>query len=142
MTINVPVRNGAIIHSLTQSIQHGLANVANVPGLVARVKDENMWREFQVKSTGEHVSYASFDGFVRAPIPRGCDTTPEIIESMGRLASSMTKPPEHRSLSVADHLRQAMQHLESARCITQDETVGEELRQIYERFAAVSKASI
>lgn len=93
MTIAIAVRNGAVIHCLTQSLQHGLANIANIPGLVARIKEESMFREFTVKSTGEHASYSSFDDFVRAPIPRGCDTTPEIIQAMERLALSMITSP-------------------------------------------------
>lgn len=80
--INVPVRNGNVIHSLTQSFSHGIANINNVPSLVLRVIREDMWQDFVVQSTKDRVHYDYFEEFVAAPIPRGLETTMETLRNL------------------------------------------------------------
>lgn len=82
--INIPVRNGNVIHSLTLSFAHGIANINNVPSLVLRVIKEDMWQDFVVQSTKETVHYAYFEEFVEALTPNGLETTMGTLEDLCR----------------------------------------------------------
>jgi hypothetical protein len=80
--VDESVRNGNVIHSLTYSFAHGIANINNVPSLVLRVIKEDMWQHFVVQSTEEEVHYQYFEEFVEAPTPRGLETTMETLRNL------------------------------------------------------------
>lgn len=69
-----PIKNGMVIHSLAQSMSHGLANIQNVLPLLKRVMEEGMAYDFVVKSTQEHVCFSTVLDFAEAESPRGLQT--------------------------------------------------------------------
>jgi hypothetical protein len=75
MSMNKLVYNDQVVQSLTSSIKHGGANLANIPGLTKRVIKEEMWRERTLSEagmrTGEVVCFNSFAEFVIAEPPDG-----------------------------------------------------------------------
>lgn len=75
-----PIQNGLIIHSLMQSIAHGLTNVRNILPLLKRVMDERRAYAFQVKCTKESVSYGTIREFVETQIPRGLRTSKDDVD--------------------------------------------------------------
>lgn len=80
MPINTLVRNGNIIHTLSQNVANGIASINTIPKLVKSVIEENMWQNFVVKTTNEEVKYDSFDEFVAAPLGKGgLETTVDTI---------------------------------------------------------------
>ena len=83
--INIPVRNGNLIHSLTMSYSHGVANLKNIPALVKRVLGEKMYEDFVTKSTQERKQYDTFREFVEALTPYGLETDMETLRAICHL---------------------------------------------------------
>lgn len=91
--INVPVRNGNIIHNLTQSLQGVIGNMKVIPPLIERVIDEEMFTIYKEKCTGAEITHSSFRCFLEAPLLKGAGVSLEqlrvvrdAIDEMIRLA--------------------------------------------------------
>jgi hypothetical protein len=69
------VRNGAKVDMLSRSIREGAASLDNIPRLIRQVIEEQMWREYLDKKTGEVFRFDSFKEFVQSPPPGGLGTT-------------------------------------------------------------------
>ena len=71
-----------VVDSLRYSLHHSATGLSNVPGLLKRILEENLWRERVVAKTGEVVSFNTFIDFVTTPPLEGLGTTPELVESI------------------------------------------------------------
>jgi hypothetical protein len=66
------------VNSLSRSLTSGLA-LKNVPGLLRHIIEGDMWQERMVTQTGEVVTYRRFVDFVTAPMPKGLQTTVNLL---------------------------------------------------------------
>lgn len=74
--------NDSIIQSLYVSIVQGDANLSDVPGLLRRVINEQMWRKRFIKRTGEVAEFDQFIDFIETPPLEGLGTT---VDTLRRL---------------------------------------------------------
>lgn len=82
MAVNVGVRNGNMIHNLSQSISTGIGNINVIPKMVEMILLEGMWKKYVVKATGQEVAYNGFKEFVESPIPIGLGTTVDVLKRL------------------------------------------------------------
>lgn len=78
------VIRGRVIRSVEQAIRHGGKTLEQLPGLLVRVIDEDMWRGYVVDPTGEEVEFSSFEEFVTTDIPEGMGTTVQRLKHLCR----------------------------------------------------------
>lgn len=72
---------GMVVQSLGSAIKHGSSRLESVPGLLKRLLEEGMWREF-VTPRGETMQYDRFEDFVVTPPTKGLGATLELVRDM------------------------------------------------------------
>lgn len=82
--MNIPVKNGHLIHSLWGAFRDGVHSLKTFPGLLKRTIREESWREFVLESTGEVVKFQRFADFVCAKKPEGFGATIQIVKNICR----------------------------------------------------------
>lgn len=70
------------VAALESAIRYGGSGLADVPDLVIKVIDGELWREF--KSPRGQEKHPSFEAFVKAPNPGGLGATVELLQDLCR----------------------------------------------------------
>jgi hypothetical protein len=69
-----------VVHSLAQAVRRGGHSLGNVPGLLRRVIEENMWQRRQFGE--QEIELAEFRAFVETEFPEGLGTTIKTLEAL------------------------------------------------------------
>jgi hypothetical protein len=63
------VHNGQLINSLSVALRYGSSSLSDIPQLVKRILQDEMWRSFVIEPTGQHAENRTFAEFVtRKPL--------------------------------------------------------------------------
>jgi len=73
--------SGLVVQSLGSAIRHGSDRLGSVPGLMKRVLQEGMWREF-VTPMGEVVTYERIEPFVTTPPTKGLGADLKLVQRL------------------------------------------------------------
>lgn len=93
-----PRWRGEVIGALMSSLQSGESALSNVPKLLRRILEHDMWRDFETP-THAHVHYDRFEDFVTAKPSRGLGADIALVR---RIVSN--------DLEAVDLLDRALQH--------------------------------
>ncbi len=84
MPVNTLVRNENDVTSLQSAIHYGTSSLRTIPGLLKAIIKNEEWRERALSSTGEIVSFKTFDKFVVAKVPTGLETDIKTLKNLCR----------------------------------------------------------
>jgi len=73
-----------VIHSLQGSLSDSKHGLANVPGLIIRTVNEELWREFDCAPIHQMVTFDSFERYVCDPLPSGLGTDIRTLKNICR----------------------------------------------------------
>lgn len=76
--------SGEIVLSLSQAMARGTTNLKVLPGLLARVIREDMWRERYVRPLQQTITFATFEAFVTTGVPEGLGSSIEQLRGLCR----------------------------------------------------------
>jgi len=82
-----PVWNGSLISSLREAL-YEVKGLDDVPGLVKRILQEDLWREFYDEVLEDIVRHKTFESFVTSKPPEGLGTT---VKKLNRICSDDTE---------------------------------------------------
>lgn len=100
-----------LVDFLRSAILDGSAGLSDVPALVKRVVEENLWQERYVRQSKETISFKTFREFVEAAPPEGLGTNlktlrrlsadvPGILDLIERMREPLRRGGDRRSLEV------------------------------------------
>jgi hypothetical protein len=78
-----PKSGGLVVDALVSAMEHGAANLDEVPRILRRILDEDLWR-FYVNAKRVEVRHERFADFVTARWPDGLGTTVETLRNLVR----------------------------------------------------------
>jgi hypothetical protein len=82
MPFKPDVRNGQLINLLSSALRYGSSSLSDVPKLVKRVLQEEMWSSFVVEQTGEIAENQTFAEFVTRKPLEGLGSDVKTIQRM------------------------------------------------------------
>ncbi len=102
-----------LVDFLRSAITDGSAGLSDVPALVKRVIEENLWRERYVRQSKTTISFKTFRAFVEAAPPEGlgtnlktlrrlCTDAPEILDLIEQMRESPKRGGDRRSKQFKD----------------------------------------
>lgn len=80
--VNIPRRNGQVVQTIQQEVWQGKHTLKELPGLIAVMLREEMWKERLVPATKEVVTFERFEQFVTTPPVEGLGATMDIIKKI------------------------------------------------------------
>lgn len=97
-----------VIEYLQTVISANCAGLSDIPGLIKKVIEEELWRERLIASTKKLVYFMSFREFVEAPTPQGlgtdlktlqklCSADPAVIDLIDRMQERLQPGGDRRS---------------------------------------------
>ncbi len=82
--MNVSVRNGQIVNSLSQTVASEIANMDVLPGLLTRIIETDAWRSYTVEMLGTQAHFDNIEDWIEAKAPVGLGTTVEVLMDLCR----------------------------------------------------------
>lgn len=73
-----------MVLDLSKSMSEGTFNLKVLPGLLARVIREDMWRERYVRPLQQTITFATFEAFVTTGVPEGLGSSLEQLRGLCR----------------------------------------------------------
>lgn len=102
-----------LIDYLRSAISDGNAGLSDVPALVKRVIEENLWQERYVRQSKETISFKTFRAFVEAAPPEGlgtnlktlrrlCTDAPQVLDLIEQMREPRKRGGDRRSQKFKD----------------------------------------
>lgn len=73
-----------VVSSLSVSLKGGSRSLGAIPGLIVRIVNEELWREFYCEPIQKLVTFDSFEAFVIHELPDGLDTDIATLKNLCR----------------------------------------------------------
>lgn len=74
----------AITDALIESLQEGRHGLSSVPGLLLRIIEEELWREFYCEPLRKVISHKTFNDYISDPIPSGLGADARTLQNLCR----------------------------------------------------------
>ena len=113
-----------LVDFLRSAVSDGSAGLSDVPALVKRVIEENLWRERYIHQSKETISFKDFREFVEAAPPEGLGTTLKVLQ---RLCSDDARAVDLIEQTSATRKRGGDRRSEKFKSFKQDNVTFEKL---------------
>ena len=74
----------SVIHALQDAMSEGSHGLSAIPGLIVRVVNKELWREFYCEPLHQIVRFASFSEYVTDDVPSGLGTDIKTLKNLCR----------------------------------------------------------
>jgi hypothetical protein len=77
-----PKEAWCVVSALQSCLRDGKHGLSNIPGLIVRICQQGLWREFYCEPIYQTVSFKSFEDYVKDPVPSGLGTDIQTLKDL------------------------------------------------------------